>query len=75
MAEKVSFFCALSLIPPCLLDPSSIPIFIVMFLVQALLPFTTGEPSCTIPQHLQSGLTPDDFTSGIMLVAGEVVPL
>ena len=73
--ERVSFFWVLSLGPPSFLDPSSIPVFIVLLFVRPLLSLTTGEPSDTILQHLQSSFAANDFPSGIVLVAGEVVPL
>ena len=71
----VSFLCVLSLVPPSFLDPSSIPVLIVMLLVQPLLPLTAGKPSGAILQHLQSSFTPQDLPSSIVFVAGKVVPL
>jgi len=69
-----AIFLMLSL-PQCFLDSSSVPIFIIMLLVWALLSFTTGKPFGTIAQHLQSSFAPDDVTGSIMFVAGELVPL
>ena len=69
---KINLPCAVS---SCFLDSSSVPIFIIMLLVWALLSFTTGKPFGTIAQHLQSVFAPDDLTGSIMFVAGELVPL
>ena len=63
---KESFFWVLSLVPLIFLDPSLH--FNIMFLVWALLLFTTEKPSNIILQHIQSSFTPEDFPSSLVLL-------